>query len=90
MKTAKAPDFSKLPPEFVTEVEAMSEVDLRAKASVIALNEVENQQAKKNDEDLKEKKEQAKLAGEAYLEATKANKLKLAFIHQMLADKGKI
>lgn len=68
---------------------AMDEKDIRNAIATTALAQAELMAAKLEDEDLKEKKEAVKEASAIYREGTKINKLKIAFAHQILADRGK-
>lgn len=64
--------------------------DAKQKIAECALNEVENQKAKKDDQELAEKVAQAKMAAEGYAEASKMNKLRIAYAYMMLDSRGKI
>ena len=50
--------------------------------------EVELLETRKEDQDLKSKKEDAKVAGEVYSEGLKATKLKRQFMLSVLSEKG--
>jgi len=74
--------------DFKETVANMKDEEIRARVAEVALNEVENQAAKKVDQDLKDKVAAARFAGEQYREATKMNKLRQAFAHSILAARG--
>jgi hypothetical protein len=82
--------FEQLDEDFRTLIENGTEEQIRAKLAEVALAEHENQVAKKSDEDLAEKKDAAKLAGEQYAEATKTNKLRIAYAYFILESRGKL
>jgi hypothetical protein len=86
---SKKNPFEDLDPEFKETVEAMSDEDIKKKISEVAINEHENRSAMKADMDLAEKKEIAKLAGEQYAEATKANRLRISYAYAVLESRGK-
>lgn len=58
--------------------------------AVSALDEVANQKEKALDQELKEAKGQLKYAGEGYAEATKMNRLRVAYAHYTLENRGKV
>jgi hypothetical protein len=80
--------FKDLPPEFKDAIAASSPEEIRKRICEVALNEEENQRLKAEDQDLAEKKEAAKLAGEQYSDGTKSNRLKIKFMRRCLEDKG--
>jgi hypothetical protein len=54
----------------------------------VAMNDIQLELAKQADQDLKQKQEEAKVAGEQYREGHKANKLKLEFLTECLRSRG--
>lgn len=87
---AKKAPFADLDQDFKDTVANMSEEEIRKRISEVALNEHENREAKKKDMDLKEKQSAAKFAGAQYVEATKMNKLRIAYAHFILEGRGKV
>jgi hypothetical protein len=85
----KAKDkFEDLDSDFKDGTAAMDSSDLRQKISEIALNSLAFEKAKKEDQDLAQKKEQAKFAAAPYNEAKKANSLKILWIRNILDGRG--
>lgn len=82
--------FADLDQEYKDNIANMTEEEIRKRCAEVALNEHENREAKKQDMDLKEKLEAAKFAGAQYAEATKLNKLRIAYAHFILESRGKI
>jgi hypothetical protein len=89
MGRPKKDKFEDLDEDFKDSVAAMDEAGLRSKISEITLNQEAVLEAKENDQDLASKKEEYKVAGASYREATKANKLRVKFLRQVLGDKNK-
>lgn len=87
-KLTKKDPFEALDTDFKDTIAAATPLDIRSRIAKVALDELANQQAKGEDQDLAEKVEQAKFAGEGYKEATKMNKLRIAFCKRALQDKG--
>jgi hypothetical protein len=85
----KKEQFADLDEEFKALIDGGNEGEIRLAVQRVALNESDNQEAKKADEDLREKKEQAKMAGEGYADATKANKVRVEYAKFMLQNMGK-
>lgn len=81
--------FEDLSDDWRDKVATMDSELIRLEMAQVTMNEQDNQSAMEDDDDLQNAKEQAKIAGEGYKEATKANKLKLKFLRQVLEDKGK-
>lgn len=81
--------FDDLDSDFKTTVENMSDDEIKAKIFEVACNEVDNLKAKKDDQDLKDAKERAKMAGEVYVEATKFNKMRIGYAKYILESRGK-
>lgn len=88
-KKNKVP-FENLDEDFKTEVEALSEEGLRGKISQIAINEHEIREAKKQDQDLEEKRVAYSEAGETYRSSSKANRERTAYCYHLLEASGKV
>ncbi len=88
MKKDKSP-WADLDVEFKENVAGMTDEEISQRIAEVAMNEVENLAAKKADQDLKEKRDAAKFAGEQYSEATKMNRLRISFAHSILEARGK-
>jgi len=88
-KKQKEP-FADLSEEFKDKANSSTDEELKRIASETAFAQHENLVAQKDDQDLAEKKEQAKIAGEQYAQATKTNKLKIKYIYQLLEARGKV
>lgn len=86
---SKKSPFSDLDQEYKDTVANLDEIEIKKRISEVALNEHENREAKKADQDLKEKLSAAKFAGAQYSEATKMNRLRIAYAHFILESKGK-
>lgn len=87
-KKEKKNKFDDLPQEWKDALDGASLEELKTKVADVAKTEVLNQSAMKADQDLNEKKELVKEASAGYRDLTKLNKLKLAYLTQMMADKG--
>lgn len=87
---AKKSPFADLDSEFKTAIEGMTDEDIKKKVSEVSLNEHENRAAKKADQDLKQKQEAVKYAGAQYSEATKMNRLRIAYAYFLLEARGKV
>lgn len=82
--------FDDLDSEFKTNVENMTEEEIKRRISEVAIAEHENREAKSKDQDLADKVAAVKFAGEQYREATKMNKLRIAYAHFILESRGKV
>jgi predicted ATP-grasp superfamily ATP-dependent carboligase len=89
MARPKSNPFADLPEDWRTEIDQSSIDAINAKIVALTVAEVENQQAKSLDPDLREKKEAVKFASEGYREATKGYKLRMRYILQVLEGRGK-
>ena len=69
-------------------LDAMSREELKAYVGKVALDELLNQETKKNDQDLTDKKEAVKAASAGYKEATKANKTRIEYAKSILDGQG--
>lgn len=85
----KAP-FEDLDQDFKDTVANMKEEEIRAKLSEIAINQHQNLEAKKQDQDLEQKKVEYGVAGEIYREATKMNRLRTSYCYSILEAQGKV
>ena len=81
--------FADLDSDFKDKISGMDEAGIRNIIATVALNEEANTNNKKNDQDLKDKKDTAKFAEEGYKKASKMNKLRIKFAKRVLEDKGK-
>lgn len=81
--------FEDLPEEWCAEIDQSSVEAINTKIVELTIAETENQEAKKQDGDLAEKKEAVKFASEGYREATKGYKLRMRYILQVLEGRGK-
>ncbi len=86
---AKKGPFDDLDSDFKTSIEGMKDDEIKAKIFEVACNEVDNLKAKKDDQDLKDKKESAKMAGETYTESTKFNRMRIGYAKFILEARGK-
>lgn len=81
-------DFENISDEFKALVNSLESTDIRVKISEVALNQLALNEAKKNDEDLKQKQEAAKDAMAMYVEGKKANSEKMLFCKMVLKGRG--
>lgn len=79
----------KIDPTFAGEVFAMRDDQLNAKLMEMAKYEVELDEAKKKDEDLKQKRSALTIASQTYTVPLRANKLKRQLIVETLKERGK-
>lgn len=86
----KKSPFADLDQEFKDNVANMSDEEVKRRIAEVAINEHENREAKKKDVDLQDKMATAKMAGEGYRDATKQNKLRIAYAHMVLESRGKV
>jgi hypothetical protein len=98
VKLAKGPDgagfndkgpFKDLDKEWRAKMDSGKDEELRAEASQVSLNEVANQTLKDADQDLASAKATATAAGKQYADNTKANRMKVKYIRQLLEARGK-
>lgn len=80
--------FDDLSEEFKTAIAQSSREEVKNRIAEIAMAESNNQTMKAADQDLADKKEQVKLAAEGYVGKTKDHKLKIAYMMQVIGDKG--
>ncbi len=82
--------FDDLDSDFKTNVENMTDEEIKRRISEVAIAEHENREAKTKDTDLADKMAAVKFAGEQYREASKMNKLRIAYAHFILESRGKV
>jgi hypothetical protein len=76
-------------PEWYNALNDSTDEDIRQRVSEVAFSEATNQQAKEDDEDLANLKEQVKLANEPYAQATKVHKAQIRYAKSLLEARGK-
>jgi hypothetical protein len=86
-KAEKDP-FVLVPEEFKDAVEGMDVVEIKQRIAQVSIDQVELMNAKKQDQDLEEKKELYKEAGLVYREGSKLNRVKIEFCKAMIDSKG--
>jgi len=82
--------FDDLDVDYKTLIENGSDDEIRRKISDVALAESENQELRKADQDLQEKTESARFAGESYKENSRHNKLRINYARFLLQSRGKL
>lgn len=82
--------YENLPEDFKNSVDGAGDDKILDMLGEVAKSEEANLRAKEADEDLKQKQEEAKFAGEGYSETTKANRLKRRYLYDVLRARGKI
>jgi hypothetical protein len=75
-------------PEFYSEVLSLSADELNTKLATLSKHAEESENAKEDDEELKEAKALASELGAPYRDAKKALRLKSKFVIKTLKDKG--
>lgn len=88
LKTDKDP-FELVPQEFQDAVKGMTPEQIKSRIAQVAMDQVELMRAKKEDQDLEEKKEIYKDAGLVYREGTKLNRVKIEFCKSIIDGMGK-
>lgn len=86
-KAEKDP-FSIVPEEFKEAVIGMSAEEIDARISKVAKDQVDLMRAKKEDQDLEEKKVAYREAGLVYREGSKLNRVKIEYCKSILEAKG--
>lgn len=81
--------FDGLEQEWRDAIMGMSVEDIKKRVAETALNQAELMRAKKEDQDLADKKESYSDATAVYREGTKANRLKIEFMKATLDGRGK-
>jgi hypothetical protein len=87
IKKIKDP-FQDLPEEWKDACAGEDVGAINARIAEVAKAEALNRQAKDEDVDLARAKEEAKIAGQQYSDATKMNRLKVKYAMQVLGDRG--
>lgn len=80
--------FSAVPEEFKEAVVGMSAEEIDARIAKVAKDQVELMRAKKEDQDLEEKKVSYREAGLVYREGSKLNRVKIEYCKSILEQKG--
>jgi hypothetical protein len=88
-KIEKKDKFEELPDDFRSNVQSMKSDEIKGVVSKVALDQVELMKAKKEDQDLAEKREQYLNAGAVYKEGSKLNRTKIEFCKMVLDGMGK-
>lgn len=86
-KAEKDP-FATVPEEFKDAVQGMSADEINARIAQVAKDQVDLMKAKKEDQDLEEKKVAYREAGQVYREGSKLNRVKIEFCKAILEQKG--
>lgn len=88
MARADKDPFEVVPEEFKDAVMGMSVEEIKQRIAQVALDQVELMKAKKEDQDLLEKRETYKEAGALYREGSKMNKTKIEYCKMAIDSKG--
>lgn len=88
-KQEKKDPFELAPQEFKDSVNAASDGEINAKIAEVAMNDAALADAKKEDQDLTEKKGAVKEASRQYVEGRNANRAKIAYARDVLKARGK-
>jgi hypothetical protein len=88
MAKAEKDPFEVVPDEFKDAVAGMNTVEIKQRIAQVALDQVELMKAKKEDQDLLEKREIYKEAGALYREGTKLNRTKIEYCKMTIDSKG--
>ena len=88
-RKAKLP-FEDLDKDFQSEVDSMTDQEIRQKMAQVSINEHENREAKKADQDLESKRVLYNEAGEQYREASAGNKQRISYCYSVLEARGKL
>jgi hypothetical protein len=86
----KKAEFEDLDQGFKDEAAAMSDDQIKVRLAAIAIAQHELSVAKKADADLEAKRQEYQVAGEIYREGTKHNKMRTAYLYQILEGRGKV
>lgn len=84
----KKDQFSELDDDFKNALQAMGPEEIRKKIAEVAMNDEALKKAKDDDQDLRTKGEEYKVAGAVYREGNKANRLRIKFAMLVLEGKG--
>lgn len=85
---SKKDPFEDLDTDFKEAVAGMANDEIRERIAKVALDQMELMEAKKQDQDLTDKKEAYSEANAIYRDGTKMNKLRMEFCKRVLGDKG--
>lgn len=88
-KFSKKSPFADLDQEYKDGIASMTEEEINKRIAEVAKAEHENRENKKKDQDLKNQQALAKQAGAQYADATKMNRLRIAYGYFILESKGK-
>jgi hypothetical protein len=88
-KTPKKDKYDDLSDEFKSKVETATDDGLIDILGEVSKNEELNRRCKEDDQDLAEKKKSYDEAAVGYKDATKANKLKIRYVYDLLRARGK-
>jgi hypothetical protein len=84
-KSGKKNPFDALPKEWKDKIAGFGEQQINDEIAVVAKNEELNRKAKADDVDLKNMQLEVREASAPYRDATKMNRLKTAYLIEMLA-----
>lgn len=84
----KKDPFEIVPDEFKDKTVGQSVAELKTLLSEVAMREMENRENLKMDQHVAEKQEELKDAKAQYVEASKMNKAKMAWLKALIEDKG--
>jgi Flp pilus assembly CpaE family ATPase len=87
-KYTKKDPFEDVDSDFKDAVASMSTDEIRSQIVKVSINQMELMEAKKEDQDLSDKREAYNDANSIYRDGTKQNRLKLEFCKRVLGDKG--
>jgi hypothetical protein len=87
-KKKDADAWEDLDADFRTEVDSMTREQIEHRIAAVAMYNVELMKAKKEDQDLQEKKDQVTLANEPYKLGSKQIRLKIEYCKQSLDGQG--
>jgi hypothetical protein len=80
--------FDDLDDDWKSSVQSMDAVEIKKKVAEIALEHSRLLRAKRDDEDLKTKREEYKTASAIYRENAKMSKVRIEFLRSVLESKG--
>jgi hypothetical protein len=86
----KKGEFEDLDSDFKDAIASSTVEDINKRIAEVAKNQETNLKSMAEDQDLAEKKEAVKDASAQYREATKANRLRIAYCMRVLGDKGAV